>query len=120
MKRTILAACAAMAMAVPQAGAADYEVQNVFEDAVYGAGIGALVGLGVSLINNSSGRQTANNLMTGAGVGIIGGVIYGLYAGSRAAAEYDNGRWRFAVPTPELGVEHGTLTARTDLVRARF
>lgn len=105
---------------VPQAQAADYEVQNVFEDAVYGAGIGALVGLGISLINNSSGKQTANNIMTGAGVGIIGGVIYGLYAGSRAMAEYEDGHWRFAVPTPEISLEGKHIAARTELLHARF
>ena len=120
MKRIWIAAVLAFGLAAPHAQAADYEVQNVFEGAVYGAGIGALVGLGVSLINNSSGKQTASNVMTGAGVGIIAGVIYGVYAGTRAAAEYENGHWRFALPTPEVELHGSKLAARTDLVRARF
>jgi len=121
MRKWLGAFVVAAMLVAPSAKAADYEVQNVFEDAVYGAGIGALVGLGIALIGNQTAKQTFNYMITGAGAGIIGGVIYGLYAGTRAVAEIEDGKLKLAAPTPRLSLDaQGHLVAEADLVHARF
>ncbi len=91
----------AVAMAPAQAAAADFEVQNVLEDSAYGAGIGALVGLGFMLISNKPTDHWSYPVV-GAGVGIIAGTAYGLYSGSRAMASYEDGKLQIGMPSPKV------------------
>lgn len=119
MRKVLVGMLAAALWAAP-AKAADYEVQNVFEDALYGAGIGAVVGLGFALIGNQSAKNTVSYVLTGTGVGIIAGTAYGVYINTRAAAEIEDGKVRFALPTPKLDVQGRDIALSADLVRARF
>ena len=52
-------------------------VAIIATDAVYGGIAGAVIGAGITLIDN--GRNWGRNLMMGAGVGILGGAAYGVY-----------------------------------------
>jgi len=103
--------------------AADFEVQNVLEDSAYGAGIGALVGLGFMLISNKP-TDHWNYPVVGAGVGIIAGAAYGVYSGSRAMASYEDGKFRVGLPTPTVSVREvggkRELAYAADLFRSRF
>ncbi|MDX8408289.1 MAG: hypothetical protein R8L58_07880 [Mariprofundaceae bacterium] len=91
----------AVAALPAQAAAADFEVQNVLEDTAYGAGIGALVGLGFMLIS-SKPTDHWNYPLVGAGVGIIAGAAYGTYTGSRAMASYEDGKLQIGMPSPKV------------------
>jgi len=120
MRRIAIIGIVAALACAPRAQAADYEVQNVFEDAVYGAGIGAIVGLGFALIGNQSAKGTMSYILTGTGVGIIAGTAYGVYVNTHAAAEIEDGKVRFALPTPRLERHGQDVALSADLVRARF
>jgi hypothetical protein len=52
-------------------------VAIIATDAVYGGVAGAVVGAGITLIDN--GNNWARNLMLGAGIGILAGAGYGVY-----------------------------------------
>ncbi len=118
-----MAIMALVAMLPMRATAADFEVQNVFEDSVYGAGIGALVGLGFMLIS-SKPTDHWNYPVVGAGVGLIAGAAYGTYSGTRSMASYEDGKLKLAMPTPQVrqqnqgGQTHLALAA--DLFSSRF
>lgn len=112
-----------LAFAPLQARAADFEVENVFEDALYGAAIGALVGAGFMLISNNPGDNW-NYIAVGAGVGIIGGAAYGVYTSSRPLSEFKDGEFRAGVPIPRVTRHRsrkGTAIAmEMDIFRSRF
>ena len=106
-----------------QAAAADFEVQNVLEDTAYGAGIGALVGLGFMLIS-SKPTDHWNYPVVGAGVGIIAGAAYGTYSGSRAMASYEDGTLKIGMPSPKVMPQttngQTKLAYGADLFHSRF
>ncbi|OIO54016.1 MAG: hypothetical protein COX57_13405 [Alphaproteobacteria bacterium CG_4_10_14_0_2_um_filter_63_37] len=93
------------------AQAADFEVKNMFEDAIYGAGIGAAVGLGLMLVQNKP-TDHWNYIVKGAGIGIIGGAIYGAVVASNALVEVKDGKMIASVPTPKVGF----IVAGNDMV----
>jgi len=113
----------AVAVLPAQAAAADFEVQNVLEDSAYGAGIGALVGLGFMLIS-STPTDHWNYPLVGAGVGIIAGAAYGTYSGSRAMASYEDGKLQIGMPSPKVmpRTSNGQtqLAYGADLFHSRF
>lgn len=125
MKYTLVGACSLFAfVATPSvSAAADFEVETVFEDALYGGAIGALVGAGAMLISS----HPSNNwdyILTGAGVGIIGGAAYGVYTSSRSFAEIEDGKMVVGVPTPQIKVENyndNTVVAlQADLLKVNY
>ncbi len=119
MKRWLAALMLALAGAVP-AQAADFELQNTMEDALYGGAIGALVGAGAMLVSGSPSKHW-DYLLTGAGLGIIGGAIYGVYTSARPVAELEDGKLKLAVPTPEPALDSGgRLAMRLPLFASRF
>jgi len=68
-------------------------VEIIATDAVYGGVAGAVIGSGITLIDQ--GNNWARNLMVGAGVGILDGAAYGVYESAnqppprRAVADND-------------------------------
>ncbi len=68
-------------------------VAIIATDAVYGGVAGAVIGSGITLIDQ--GNNWARNLMVGAGVGILAGAVYGVYESAnqppprRAVADND-------------------------------
>jgi hypothetical protein len=55
-------------------------VAIIATDALYGGIAGAVIGAGITLIDN--GNNWARNLMLGAGIGILAGAGYGVYEAS--------------------------------------
>ncbi len=110
---------------VSSAFAADDTIREVFTDAFYGAGIGALVG-GALMIFASHPTDHYNNIAYGAATGVIAGTAYGLAKSARAFAEVENGRVKIAIPTlvPELLVSpssgRSTVAWKADLIRGTF
>ncbi|MDX8410400.1 MAG: hypothetical protein R8K46_00810 [Mariprofundaceae bacterium] len=96
-----IAMVAALGIAAPQAKAVDFEVQTVFEDAMYGAAIGAAVGLGAMLLTDTP-TDNWDFVLRGTGIGILGGAAYGAYVSTRAVAQIENGKVKVAMPTPQF------------------
>ncbi len=101
--KAAMVALALMAAPVQQASAADFELQNTMEDAVYGGAIGALVGVGAMLVSGSPTKHWSY-LLTGTGLGLIGGAIYGVYTSARPLASLEDGKLKVGAPRPELAV----------------
>jgi uncharacterized membrane protein YebE (DUF533 family) len=119
----VLFVAAALALAPMQASAGDYEVSNVLDDAMYGAGLGALVGLGVMLISKKP-TDHWDYVTKGLGVGIIAGAAYGVYRSSQAFAQIEDGQIQLGMPTPQLAL-HDTpfgldVVVSADLIGGSF
>jgi len=119
----VLLIAAALAFVPAKASAGDYEVANVMDDALYGAGVGGLVGLGLMLLSTSP-TSNWNYLTQGVGVGIIAGAAYGVYRSSRAFAQVEDGQINLGMPTPQFAVQDTpaglVLVAKTDLIAGQF
>ena len=105
MKRVMLAAMlvSGLSLLPVQSQAADFEVQNTFEDALYGGMLGALVGGGAMLVSGSPSKHW-NYITTGAGIGIIAGAIYGVASGTHALAKLEDGQLELGIPVPEMAL----------------
>ncbi len=119
----IMIIAAAMAFAPMQASAGDYEVQNVMDDALYGAGVGALVGLGLMLLTKKP-TDNWNYVTRGLGVGIIAGAAYGVARSSKAFAQIEDGEIHLGIPTPQFALQENTaglsMVVSADLIGGRF
>lgn len=96
---TLLLTCSWVSL--PSAQAADFEVQNTMEDALYGGAIGALIGTGAMLISSQPSKNL-DYIVTGAGFGLIVGAIYGVASGTRAFAQVEDGKMKMGIPMPEI------------------
>ena len=119
----VLLVVAMLAFVPAKASAGDYEVANVMDDALYGAGVGGLVGLGLmSLSTNPTNNW--NYLTQGIGVGIIAGAAYGVYRSSRAFAQIEDGQMNLGMPTPQFSLQETpvglALTAKADFIAGSF
>jgi len=125
MKKTIQAMSIAtmLAFAPAQASAGDYEVANVMDDALYGAGIGALVGLGLMLVSDAP-TDNWSYLTQGAGYGIIAGAVYGVVRSTRAFAQVEDGKINLGMPSPQFALQETTagldLMVKADLIGGTF
>jgi len=106
-----------------QAEAGDYEVANVMDDALYGAGVGGMVGLGIMLLSDAP-TNNWNYVSRGIGFGIIAGAAFGVYRTSKAFAEVEDGQIHLGMPSPEFALQETQqgldLAIKTDLVRGTF
>ena len=104
-----------------QSQAADFEVQNTFEDTMYGGMLGALVGAGAMLVSGSPSKHWSY-ISTGAGIGIIAGAIYGVASGTRAFAKLEDGQLQLGVPMPEVALSSDgqVVSMNTPLFESRF
>lgn len=117
-----MALTALTGIAAQPAKAVDFEVQTVFEDAMYGAAIGAAVGLGAMLLTDRP-SDNWDFIVKGTGIGILGGAAYGMYVSSRSLAQIENGRVRVAMPVPSLRrapSDPQALAMQMDLISTRF
>lgn len=111
---------------VSSAFASDETIREVFTDAFYGAGIGALIGGALAVFAKHPTDHLSNNLIYGAATGVLAGTAYGLAKSARAFAEVENGRIKMALPTivPELLVSPSsgrtTVAWKTNLIRGTF
>lgn len=117
--------CVTFLSAASSVNAADSMLREVFEDAFYGAGIGALVG-GAILVFAKKPADHLDYLGYGAASGVLAGTAYGLAKSARALAEIDNGRIKIAVPTiiPNLvessATRQSTVMWSASLLRGTF
>jgi len=111
----------ALGLTALPAQAADFEVQNTMEDALYGGAIGALVGAGAMLVSSTPSKNVSY-IATGAGFGIIIGAIYGVATGTRALASVEDGQLQLNVPAPELAMSSDgkALALNVPLWESRF
>lgn len=86
-------------------------VAIIAQDAVYGGVAGAVIGAGITLIDQ--GNNWARNLMVGAGVGILAGAAYGVYESANQPSP------RRAVVDADPGVSNANGPALS-LVSGRF
>lgn len=106
--------------------AQDDTIREVFVDAFYGAGIGALIGGALTVFTKHPSDHIQNNLIYGAATGVLAGTAYGLAKSARAFAEVENGRVKIALPTiiPELLVSPSSgrtaVAWKADLIRGTF
>jgi len=111
---------------VSSASAADDTIREVFTDAFYGAGIGALIGGALAAFTKRPSDHLGNNLIYGAATGVLAGTAYGLAKSARAFAEVENGRVKIAFPTiiPELiaspSAGRTAVAWKADLIRGTF
>jgi uncharacterized membrane protein YebE (DUF533 family) len=119
----VLFVAAALALAPMQASAGDYEVANVLDDAMYGAGIGGLVGLGLMLLTKKP-TDNWDYVSKGIGIGIIAGSAYGVYRTSKSLAQIEDGEIHFGVPSPKFALQDTPfgpdLVVSTDFIGGRF
>lgn len=101
---------------------AEDAMQSTFVSAGYGGLIGALVGAGVWMVSDSEDwDDNISYIPFGAGIGIIGGTVYGLYTHTivrNAAAEVRDGRLTFNVPTVKTTNVYDSYTSRNEVVES--
>lgn len=119
----VLLVVSMLAFVPAKASAGDYEVANVMDDALYGAGVGGLVGLGLMLLSTNP-TNNWSYLTQGIGVGIIAGAAYGVYRSSRAFAQIEDGQMNLGMPTPQFSLQETpvglALTAKADFIAGTF
>jgi len=127
-----IAVAAALLMAVPNpARAASYVAQDIWYSTLYGAAIGGIAGTGVMLLTDDPMDHT-DYVITGVGVGILGGLAYGIYSYSVSNARYGafanvtpGGTTHYTVPLPQTFVSRDArgeqdIGVKIDLIRGRF
>lgn len=84
--------------------AAENAVQEIFQDGFYGGLTGTLVGAALLAFTDKPGDHL-DYLGYGAAIGTLAGVSFGVVQASRAFAEVENGKVKFAFPTiiPDVG-----------------
>ena len=103
--------------------AAENTLREVFQDALYGAGIGAIIGAAFMAFTKEP-FDHRDNIGYGAAVGALAGTSFGLAKSARALAEIDNGKIKIAVPTivPDLVVSprQNTVMWSASILRGTF
>jgi hypothetical protein len=117
---------AAVVAAAPEpVRAANNEMGEVLVDGFYGGLIGALVGGAVMVLTDDPGDHL-QYMVTGAGIGVIGGTVYGLSKVARhAVIDVDRGHlaWRIPAISPDVTAAPGEsphVAISASLVRIRF
>lgn len=93
----IVAASLFVAVSTPSF-AADSALKEIFEDGLYGGLTGTLVGAALLAFAHKPGDHL-DYLGVGAAIGALGGVTYGVVKSTRALAEVEDGKVKFAIPT---------------------
>lgn len=116
---------AILAVMAPAPARAATDTGDVLVDGFYGGLIGALVGAGVMVLTDDPGDHT-QYMVTGAGIGVIVGTLYGVSKIARhAMVDVDQGRVTWRVPRIEPMVDLGPdgapeVSVSADLLRVRF
>lgn len=88
----------------------------IFTDAIYGAAIGALVGVAlVAIDDDSAGSKIGGGVL----VGTLLGVAYGLHE-TKSFAEYRDGKLAFNFPDLTIEKNHGDVVYKLPLFKAEF
>ena len=120
LKRMVLFAVLVGSLSTLGAGAARAQMMEiVFRDAMWGAGIGALVGLGQVLLFDNP-EDELSRITRSAAFGIFVGVGIGFAEGSGAFASYDAQRKELVVGLPLPIYDPKFNGFRIDLLQAKF
>ncbi|MBI5057758.1 MAG: glycine zipper family protein [Nitrospirae bacterium] len=92
------------------------EGETVFRDSLYGAAIGALLGVAVYAIDAD---HFGTKVGAGVLIGTFGGLFYGLKETS-SLAEIENGKIKLAVPTPVIQKTNSGTLYSASLLNAKF
>ena len=80
MKRALCAtALATTVLTVQPQRSHAQALEIVFEDSLWGAGIGAVSGLAMWAWNDDEAEDVPNMVVRGASIGVFGGMLFGLY-----------------------------------------
>ncbi len=119
----LLVALFVFSLVVPVAAqAGDGSVRDIFADGFYGGLLGVLVG-GAAMLLTDKASDHKEYLTTGAGVGVMLGVAYGVAKESRAFAEIKPDGVQVGWPTLQWDravSKDGIPTWRADLLRFGF
>lgn len=105
--------------------AADSALKEIFEDGLYGGLTGTLVGAALLAFTHKPGDHL-DYLGVGAAIGAMGGVTYGVVKSTRALAEVEDGKVKFAIPTilpdfPDDSVRgKNPVVVTAELIRGKF
>jgi len=105
--------------------AADADVKDLFENALYGGLVGTLVGT-ACLAFTSKPSDHLNYISVGAASGVLAGIGYSVAKGSRALVSFEKDNVKFALPTitPEFQAVddkgHSALMMKAELINGRF
>jgi hypothetical protein len=97
------------------------QLEVVFKDGLWGAGIGALVGL-AQVLSYKNPDNEYYRITTGASIGLIVGLAFGVAEISGAFASYDREHNQLAIGVPALQYsrdEHGAKVM-VDFLQAKF
>lgn len=88
----------------------------VFTDAIYGAAIGALVGVAlVAIDDDDAGSKIGGSVL----VGTLLGVAYGLHE-TKSFAEYRDGKLAFNIPDLTIEKTQNNMVYKLPLFKAEF
>ena len=116
----LLVAVSVLAFSTQAKAAATDAMSNTLTDALYGGAIGALVGTAVLFLTDKPGDHI-DYIFTGAGIGILGGVAYGLATSGvvqRAATEYDGEKVTFSMPTIKRTEVYDELLSKKEVINS--
>ena len=105
--------------------AAENDVKEIFQSAVYGGLTGVVVGAAVLGFTHKPGDHL-DYMGYGAAAGVLAGTAFGFYKVTKSLAEIENGKVKFAVPTivPDFGSSNSgksnAVAFRAELVRGTF
>lgn len=89
----------------------------VARDSIYGAGVGALLGTAVWLINTD--KDVLSSIGIGITVGTFGGLLVGFLDAKSSLASIDKDGVKFAMPTVRIQQTEGGLVYSTTLLKVR-
>ncbi|SNB45681.1 hypothetical protein [Geobacter sp. DSM 9736] len=122
---TLFIAVALISVTITPCRAADSALKEMFEDGIYGALTGALLGAAALAFTHKPGKHL-DYIAVGGAVGAIGGVAYGVVKSTRALAEVEDGKVKFALPTimpdfPDDSVRgKNPVVITAELIRGKF
>lgn len=119
MVKKVLALTVILILAAQGAAfAADSKGEIVARDAVYGAGVGAFLGISIWLIN------TDDNVLPYIGVGLTSGTVlglaYGLTVDAQGLATIEKDGVKYAFPTIEMERSGEDWKIKTALLNVKF
>ena len=116
LKKILVITILSMMIFQTSAFAVETEGEVIFRDALYGAGIGALLGAALYIADDD---DFGSKISTGLLVGTIAGLVVG-FAETRSFVEMNQDEIKIAVPTPIIRKEKNGIQYSASLLKAEF
>ncbi len=88
----------------------------VFTDALYGAAVGALIGVAAYAVDND---EFGNKVGAGVIIGAVLGLAYGVYE-TKSFVEVKDGKAYVSMPKPEVELKGKEIVYKLPLLKAEF